>query len=525
VRRSVGLFAVMLSWVVLVPLSGSASAATPAGLPSHSAVVRAARLAADYYRPTFATTTLAPRNGWSWATYSQGVESLYRHEGDLRYQADAMAWGRANSWQLTTSERNPDTVKAGEVYYALNEVDSAASLTAIDARMTADLTALPVAQYDWIDALFMGLPDWALRARRTGDTAYLNKMDALYAWTRDQGATSSQCKGNAVPQPGLVDPTTSLWYRDCQYVGVKDVNGKPIFWGRGNGWVVAALADVVGQLPRGDARAVKYATMLRSMAAELARIQGTDGFWRSSLLDPALVPQPETSATGLITYGLASGIRSGVLDAATYTPVVARAWQGLSTTALQPSGFLAYCQQPAAAPGTPYLGTAPRVTPTPTSAGTVNVDEPPFCAGAFLMAATAVAELIVTPSAGKPVTFTAQQAGNEARRVNDGSVTTRWSALGFPQAVTIDLGSARPIENSMVIPYRDRAYRYRIESSLDRSAWKLLVDRSTNTRKGTYLDDFQPGTVSARYVRLTVLGVSADPTAWVSIQELAVYPP
>jgi hypothetical protein len=141
------------------------------------------------------------------------------------------------------------------------------------------------------------------------------------------------------------------------------------------------------------------------------------------------------------------------------------------------------------------------------------------------MAATAVAELIVSPSAGKPVTFTAQQAGNEARRVNDGSVTTRWSALGFPQAVTIDLGSARSIANSLVIPYRDRAYRYRIESSLDRSTWRLLVDQSTNTTKGTHLDDFRPGTVGARYVRLTVLGVSADPTTWVSLQEFAVYPP
>src|SRR6478672_5952204 len=179
-RRFAGLSAVVLSCALLVPLSGSASAATPSGLPSHATVVRAAKLAADYYRPTFASTTLVPKNGWSWATYFQGVESLYRHEGDLRYQGDAMAWGRTNSWGLTTVERNPDTIKAGEVYYALNQVDPAASLTAIDARMTADLTDLPVSQYDWIDALFMGLPDWVLRARRTGNTAYLDKLDALY---------------------------------------------------------------------------------------------------------------------------------------------------------------------------------------------------------------------------------------------------------------------------------------------------------------------------------------------------------
>ena len=391
--------------------------------------------------------------------------------------------------------------------------------------MVKDLNGLPVSQYDWIDALFMGLPNWALQARRTGNSAYLDKMDALYAWARDEGATSSRCNGKSVPQRGLMDPTTSLWYRDCRSVGVKDVNAKPIFWGRGNGWVVAALADVLVQLPKGDPRGTKYAAMLRSMAAEVARIQGTDGFWRASLADTALYPQPETSGTALITYGLAAGIKSGALDAATYTPVVARAWQGLKTTALQPSGFIAYCQPPGTNPAAPYAALTPRVAPTQTSGGSVNADEPPFCAGAFLMAAAAVAELIVNPSVGKPVTATAQQVGNEARRVNDGSVLTRWSASEFPKAATIDLGSAQSIGSSMVVPYLDRAYRYRVESSLDKATWKLLVDQSSNTTKGTRVDDFRTGPVSARYVRLSVLGVSADPTTWVSIQEFAVYPP
>jgi hypothetical protein len=75
----------------------------------------------------------------------------------------------------------------------------------------------------------------------------------------------------------------------------------------------------------------------------------------------------------------------------------------------------------------------------------------------------------------------------------------------------------------MVVPYLDRAYRYRIESSTDKTTWRLLVDRSSNTTQGSLLDDFS--TVSARYVRLTVVGVSGVSTTWASIQELAVYPP
>lgn len=525
-RLVVRLLTLLVAGALLVPLAGRpSSAAAPAGVLSHSSVVRAAELAADYYRPTFANTTLVPRNGWSWSTYFQGVESLYRHAGDARHQADAMAWGQANSWQLTTAETNPDTVKAGQVYAALNEVDPTASLAAMDNRMATDLTGMPASQYDWADALFMGLPNWASWARRTGDPAYLDKMDALFTWARDQGATSSRCAGKAKPQPGLIEPTSGLWYRDCTFVGARDGSGQPIIWGRGNGWVLAALAEVVRQLPPGDPRAVKYVDLLRSMAAELLRLQGADGFWRASLLDPALYPQPETSGTALITYALASGIRSGALDSATYSPVVARAWHGLSTTALQPSGFVTDCQPMGTRPAAPYVGSAPAVAPTSTSAGSVNADSPPFCVGAFLLAATEVAQLVDAWSTGRPVTCSAQQAGSEASRVNDGDVTTRWSAPGFPQSVTLDLGSARPVASSMVVTFADRAYGYRIEASPDRRRWRMLVNRSTNTSPGTRVDDFRPGAGTARFVRLTVVGVSADPTTWVSIQEFAVYPP
>jgi rhamnogalacturonyl hydrolase YesR len=483
-------------------------------------VLVASRAAATYYRPTFPVTSLTPRNGWSWSTYEQGVRALFGVLGDQAFHDEGMAWGRASSWRLST-ERNPDNIKAGQVYAAWREVDAAADLTAMDARMAADLTGLPDAQYDWADAQFMGLADWAAWAKRTGNADYADRLDDFYTWMRDSGASGPRCAGHQPSQSGLYDASARLWYRDCSYVGALDQSGSKVFWGRGNGWVIAAMADVLDALPAGDQRRVKYADMLKTLAARLVQLQGTDGMWRASLENPSLYPQPETSATALITYGLAYGVRSGLLDAATYRPVIAKAWQGLTTIALQPSGFLSYCQPNGIAPAAPYAAPAPRTAPSATSSGTVNTDSPPFCVGAFLLAGAEISRLTPSLSAGRPVTATAQQSGNEATRLVDADLTTRWSSSGFPQSATVDLGVATRIGESMVTSYLDRSYRYRIEGSTDARAWTVLVDRTQNPAAGTQLDTFAPATL--RYVRLVVTGTAGTSTTWVSIQEFGVY--
>jgi rhamnogalacturonyl hydrolase YesR len=490
-------------------------------LPRHSTIVNATKRAANYYRTTFAHTTLLPKNGWSWATYAQGVQALYRQAGDAAYLNDGLTWGRSNAWKVTAVETDPDSIKAGQTYFDLNAIDRTASLAAMDTRMANNLAYQPLSRYDWIDSLFMGLPVWTRWATRTGNAAYLDRLDALFTWTRDAGATSTRCAGVTPPQPGLYDATQGLWYRDCTFVGKRDSRGQPIFWSRGNGWVIAAVAQVLQALPAGDPRAAKYAGMLQTMAARLVQAQGSDGLWRTSLADAPLYPQPETSGTALITYALAAGIATGVLDRATYLPSVALAWHGLTTISLQPSGFVTNCQGPGGSPGVSYLGKVPRTAPTSTSSGTVNADSPPYCVGAFLLAGTAVAALQTSPSTGRPVTATGQQVGNEATHINDGDVTTRWSANVFPKAVTIDLGANRQLTNSMVVPYADRAYRFRIETSTDKVHWRLAVDHSTTTIRGSRLDDLTP--VTARYVRLTVTGVYGTSTTWTSIQEFAVY--
>lgn len=521
-RLQLGLSALTAAVVVVVSAAGTAVAAKPAATPAatpvtsailvprHSSVVTAMKRAADYYRPLYPLIG-TPTSNWLWSTYFQGVLALYQTTGEAKYLADAMAWGRSNQWSVSTVLPNPDTLKAGQVYYDLNQLDPSASLATMDAQMAGDLTSLPDGTYWWADALFMGLPNWTRWAARTGDSRYLAKMDSMYAWTRDQAALHTP----GLPPGGLYDPATRLWWRDADSIGTN------VFWGRGNGWVIAAVAQVLATLPAGDPRAGQYRDMLVAMAAGLSGQQGADGFWHTSLLDPA--GDSETSATGLIAYGIAYGINSGLLAPATYLPVVVRAWNGLVTKALQPSGFLSFVQAPGAGPMGPYTGTAPQRPPTATSAGSVPNDSPPFGVGALLLAGSQVALLTPPMSTGKLARATAEQVGNEAGHAVDGDLGTRWSASGYPQTLTVDLGDHYRASSAMVVPLADRAYRYRVETSVDGVHWAPAVDRTANTTPGTLADPFSTGTVNLRYARLTVAGLAGNATPWVSIREFGVY--
>ena len=516
-----GLSAVAATLLLTVPLPAHQAAALASApvtgallIPRHDAIIAAMKLAADYYRPIYPKLA-APSSNWLWATYFQGVHALFQATGEQKYRTDAMAWGNSTRWTINPAAPNPDSVKAGQVYYDLNQLDPAASLVDMDALMAHDVDALPDDTYWWADALFMGLPNWTRWASRTGQSRYLSKMDSLYDWTRDQA--TARCPGLT---GGLYDPAQHLWYRDCTVIGQVAANGQPVFWGRGNGWVIAALAQVHATLPAGDPRAARYADMLRAMADRLRQVQGADGFWRASLLDPAGFPDPETSATALIAYGIAYGVRAGLLDAPTYLPVAVRAWNGLVGKALQPSGFLSYVQAPGGGPARPYTGTGPQRPPTTTSAGSVPNDSPPYGVGALLLAGSELARLTPPMSTAKPVQASAEQVGNEAGHAVDGDLGTRWSAPGFPQTLTVDLGAPYRASNAVLVPYQDRPYRYRVETSTDGVSWSLAVDRTANTRAGTLADPFRTGTVDVRYARLTVLGGAST---WVSITEFGIY--
>jgi rhamnogalacturonyl hydrolase YesR len=160
--------------------------------------------------------------------------------------------------------------------------------------------------------------------------------------------------------------------------------GQPVFWGRGNGWAMAAPARTLQHTPASHPAAALYRDRLRQSAAALKAAQSpADGLWRASILDPddPHCPNPETTGSGGILAGLAYGVNSGVLDRATYLPVVQKAWLGLLGCLDGDSGLLGYCQ--------PVGG-----GPQPASA----TDSSGFCVGLFLLAAEQMMTVGITGS-------------------------------------------------------------------------------------------------------------------------------
>jgi unsaturated rhamnogalacturonyl hydrolase len=101
----------------------------------------------------------------------------------------------------------------------------------------------------------------------------------------------------------------------------------PFFWGRGNGWVAAGMAELLRSLPPDHPDYPKVLAGYRKMMKALLDNQGPDGMWRQ-LLDRSEA-WPETSGSGMFTFAMVTGVKNGWLDQKTYGAAARRAWIAL----------------------------------------------------------------------------------------------------------------------------------------------------------------------------------------------------
>ena len=166
----------------------------------------------------------------------------------------------------------------------------------------------------YVDSLNVGAPALAMLAKATGDQKYLDWMNAFF-W--DVHAR-------------LFDPEAGLFYRDARFKAKRTVNGKKIFWSRGNGWVFASLPRILTYLPANERNRSRFEALFKQMADAIAKQQQADGLWRANLGDAAELTAPESSGSGFFCYGMAWGVRNGLLNREKFLPVIRKAWAGLA---------------------------------------------------------------------------------------------------------------------------------------------------------------------------------------------------
>lgn len=350
--------------------------------PDPAAVLEKMKLANDYFMKKWpdagkeiVTNRARPSNIWTRAVYYEGLMDLYKIDRDQRYLDYAISWSESHRWGLNRgpNTRNADNQCCGQTYLELYEIDPKPErLHDIKASLDHMIQAGGDGDWTWIDALQMAMPVFAKMGTLTKETKYFDKMHALYLHSK-----------NKQGDKGLFNPADGLWWRDRDFdPPYAEPNGEDCYWSRGNGWVVAAMVRTLQFLPSDSSYRAEYTEMLKIMCEALRKVQREDGFWNASLHDPNNYGGKEATGTALFAYGMAWGVRQGILPRETYEPVIFRAWNALIRDSVQPNGFLGYVQ-----------GTGKE----PKDGQPVTVDKVPdfedYGLGCFLLAGTEVYRL------------------------------------------------------------------------------------------------------------------------------------
>lgn len=264
---------------------------------------------------------------WTNGAFYAGVFAAWETtKSDEIYNA-LMDLGEKTQWQPYRRFYHADDVAICQTYLDIYQLEKNSEII----RPTIDTIRrfidnpypvrgkIEIIKWWWCDALFMAPPVMTKLWKATGNPEYLTRNDEYFRQCYDL----------------LYNKKERLFARDLRYVvkedgsGRKEANGQPIFWSRGNGWVMGGLVRLLQDLPADYPQRPFYEKLFKEMAGRIAGLQLEDGLWRASLLDPEAYPGGEVSGSGFNCYALAWGINNKLLDKKEYLPVVKKAWVSL----------------------------------------------------------------------------------------------------------------------------------------------------------------------------------------------------
>jgi rhamnogalacturonyl hydrolase YesR len=144
----------------------------------------------------------------------------------------------------------------------------------------------------WCDDLYMSTPFLSRYYQLTGNSSYLDDAVSQFLHYRER----------------LFQPELGIMHHVYDYKFGRR-NGVP--WGRGNGWVLFSLTELLEILPEEHPQRPELLDYFHMLCEGYLRLQDAAGLWHQVLTDPE--SYAEASCSSMFVYAFARGVRRGWL--------------------------------------------------------------------------------------------------------------------------------------------------------------------------------------------------------------------
>lgn len=170
----------------------------------------------------------------------------------------------------------------------------------------------------WADDLYMSVPFLVRYSQFTGDQKYLDDAANQFFGFK---------KRLFMPEEKIMSHVYDFKYDSKTNVP----------WGRGNGWVVFSMTELLEVLPEDHPKRNDLIEFLNTLCEGYLALQDDEGMWHQVLNDHE--SYPETSCTSMFIYAFSRGIRFGWLkNPEKYVKAIYKAWKGISKTSVDLNG-------------------------------------------------------------------------------------------------------------------------------------------------------------------------------------------
>ena len=170
----------------------------------------------------------------------------------------------------------------------------------------------------WADDLYMSVPFLVRYSQFTGDQKYLDDAANQFFGFK---------KRLFMPEEKIMSHVYDFKYDSKTNVP----------WGRGNGWAVFSMTELLEVLPEDHPKRNDLIEFLNTLCEGYLALQDDEGMWHQVLNDHE--SYPETSCTSMFIYAFSRGIRFGWLkNPEKYVKAIYKAWKGISKTSVDSNG-------------------------------------------------------------------------------------------------------------------------------------------------------------------------------------------